>query len=57
MPRRPRIHLDGVTLDIVQRPDSRMLLFAEQDYHSVVYRRDPDSVFIIAVFPSRQGAH
>jgi len=35
MPRRPRIHLDGVPLHIVQRGhDREPCFFAEEDYHS-----------------------
>jgi putative transposase len=35
MPRRPRLHLDGVPLHIVQRGHNRQpCFFAEQDYHS-----------------------
>ena len=35
MPRRPRIHLDGVPLHIVQRGHNRELcFFGEEDYHS-----------------------
>jgi putative transposase len=34
MPRRPRIHLDGVPLHIVQRGDNREpCFFGEEDYH------------------------
>ena len=35
MPRRPRVHLDGVPLHIVQRGHNREpCFFAEEDYHS-----------------------
>jgi len=38
MPRRPRIHLDGVPLHIVQRGHNREACFlAEEDYHAYLH--------------------
>ena len=38
MPRRPRIHLDGVPLHIVQRGHNRQpCFFAEEDYHTYLH--------------------
>ena len=38
MPRRPRIHLDGVPLHIVQRGHNREpCFFAEEDYHAYLH--------------------
>jgi REP element-mobilizing transposase RayT len=38
MPRRPRIHLDGVPLHIVQRGHNRQpCFFAEEDYHAYLH--------------------
>ncbi len=38
MPRRPRIHLDGVPLHIVQRGHNReACFFGEEDYHAYLY--------------------
>jgi REP element-mobilizing transposase RayT len=38
MPRRPRIHLDGVPLHIVQRGHNREpCFFGEEDYQSYLY--------------------
>ena len=38
MPRRPRIHLDGVPLHIVQRGHNRQpCFFAEEDYHTYIH--------------------
>ena len=38
MPRRPRIHLDGVPLHIVQRGHNREpCFFGEEDYHAYLY--------------------
>jgi putative transposase len=39
MPRRPRIHLDGLPLHIVQRGHSREpCFFAEEDYFTYLHR-------------------
>ena len=38
MPRRPRIHLEGVPLHIVQRGHNRQAcFFAEEDYHTYLH--------------------
>lgn len=38
MPRRPRVHIDGVPLHIVQRGHNRQpCFFAEEDYHSYLH--------------------
>ena len=38
MPRRPRLHLDGVPLHIVQRGHNRHpCFFAEEDYHAYLH--------------------
>lgn len=38
MPRRPRVHLDGVPLHIVQRGHNRQpCFFAEEDYHTYLH--------------------
>ena len=38
MPRRPRIHLDGQPLHIVQRGHNReACFFAEEDYHTYLH--------------------
>jgi len=38
MPRRPRVHLDGVPLHIVQRGHYRQAcFFAEEDYHCYLH--------------------
>ena len=41
MPRRPRIHLDGVPLHIVQRDHNRQpCFFGEEDYQAYLYWLD-----------------
>lgn len=38
MPRRPRVHLDGVPLHIVQRGHNREpCFFGEEDYHAYLH--------------------
>jgi putative transposase len=38
MPRRPRVHIDGIPLHIVQRGHNRQLcFFAEEDYHTYLH--------------------